>query len=144
MFKLGLDPQREKETQLSRDYPSVARLPSDPAVVEKLVTDYLRRLRKHFHSQLDDLPASTALQEVLKRYIITVPAMWSPAAQDQTRRCAEAAKMGENVTIISEPEAAAIKVLDEMRSDDRLKVGETFVLCDAGGGYEPSLSWSDA
>ena len=66
---------------------------------------------------------------------ITVPAVWSDMAQAKTRACAEAAGMGKGTAlhIISEPEAAALYALDAM-DPHNLKVGNTFVLCDAGGG----------
>ena len=137
MFKLGLDPKAERETKLARDYPSVVQVPSNTADVEKLVVDYLTALRENFESHLADLPNSLDLQSIPKQYVITVPAMWSERAQDRTRSCAERADMGQKHTIgiISEPEAAAIRVLEEMREDEyRFKRNDTFVVVDAGGG----------
>jgi len=64
-----------------------------------------------------------------------VPAVWSDAAQAKTRKCAESAGMGSGSTLhmISEPEAAAIYALDRIDKHD-LHIGDTFVVCDAGGG----------
>lgn len=56
----------------------------------------------------------------------------SDQAQATTRHCAEKAGMG-NMQIITEPEAAGIYALKNMRLG--LKEDDTFVLCDAGGGY---------
>ncbi len=137
MFKLGLDPKREKETKLARDYPSVVNLPTNTADVDNLVVDYLTALRENFESHLTDLPSSMDLQSYPKQYVITVPAMWSERAQDRTRSCAERAGMGQkqHIIIISEPEAAAIRVLEEMREDEyRFMKDDTFIVCDAGGG----------
>ncbi|KAK5195203.1 hypothetical protein LTR96_002795 [Exophiala xenobiotica] len=145
MFKLGLDPKREKETSLARNYPSFVRLPTNSADVEKLVVDYLTALRENFEIQLADLPNSLDLQSIPKQYIITVPAMWSEPAQDKTRSCAERAGMGQKQTIgiISEPEAAAIRVLEEMREDEyRFEKDDTFVVCDAGGGTVDLISYT--
>ena len=74
-------------------------------------------------------------------YIITVPAVWSDSAQAKTRSCAEAAGMGRNLQIISEPEAAAIYALHAM-DPHSIQVGDTFVLCDAGGGTVDLISYS--
>ncbi len=65
---------------------------------------------------------------------ITVPAVWSKKAQAKTRACAEAAGMGAGATlhIISEPEAAALHAVTAL--PHCLKTGETFIICDAGGG----------
>ena len=74
---------------------------------------------------------------------ITVPAVWSDMAQAKTRNCAEAAGMGAGAAlhIISEPEAAALFALSAM---DRhgLQIGETFVLCDAGGGTVDLITYT--
>lgn len=69
-------------------------------------------------------------------YIITVPAVWPEAAQNTTRRCAENAGMASTrpVQIITEPEAAGIYALEHMSQEIGLSEGDTFVICDAGGG----------
>lgn len=61
--------------------------------------------------------------------------MWTESAQAKTRACAEKAGMGkgDRLQIVSEPEAAAVYALDAIDPHD-IKVGDTFVLCDAGGG----------
>ena len=61
--------------------------------------------------------------------------MWSDIAQATTRICADAAGMGAGAAlhIISEPEAAAVYALNAL-DPHRIKVGDTFMLCDAGGG----------
>ena len=67
-----------------------------------------------------------------REYIITVPAIWTDRAQARTRICAVKAGMGD-LQIISEPEAAGIFAINTMPNIG-LEVGDTFVLCDAGGG----------
>lgn len=64
-------------------------------------------------------------------------------AQAKTRTCAEAAGMGKGTAlhIISEPEAAALYALDAM-DPHNLKVGNTFVLCDAGGGTVDLITYT--
>ena len=48
---------------------------------------------------------------------------------------------GDLLQIISEPEAAATYALDAMSPHD-LEVGDTFVLCDAGGGTVDLISYT--
>lgn len=69
--------------------------------------------------------------------------MWSDAAQAKTRACAENAGMGvgSSLQIVSEPEAAAIYALDAM-DPHHIKKGDTFVLCDAGGGTVDLISYT--
>ena len=109
--------------------------PSYSVSSEKLVTDYLTALRKHAELLLGYSLPQSALRSTSIEFIITVPAVWSDAAQLKTRICAELAGMGSasEIRIISEPEAAAIYALDAMDPHD-LNIGDTFVLCDAGGG----------
>ena len=49
--------------------------------------------------------------------------------------------VGGNLQIVSEPEAAATYVLKAMDPHD-VKVGDTFVICDAGGGTVDLISYS--
>ena len=48
---------------------------------------------------------------------------------------------GDKLQIVSEPEAAAVYALDAMDPHD-IKVGDTFVLCDAGGGTVDLISYT--
>lgn len=59
------------------------------------------------------------------------------------RLCAEKAGMGSGLAlhIISEPEAAAIYALDVL-DPHAIEVGDTFVLCDAGGGTVDLISYT--
>lgn len=117
--------------------------PSYPMSGERLVTDYLTALRKHAEQVLRYYLPKSALHSTPIEFIITVPAVWSDAAQSKTRICAERAGMGaaSDIRIISEPEAAAIYALDAMDPHE-LHIGDTFVLCDAGGGTVDLISYT--
>ena len=143
-FKLGLDP-----SQTRRDWKPESKyadpmdfLPKDDIATEKLVTGYLTALRKHAEQVLRYKLPKSALETTPLEFVITVPAVWSDAAHAKTRKCAENAGMGRGsaLHIISEPEAAAIYALDAMDPHD-IKVGDTFVLCDAGGGTVDLISY---
>ena len=76
------------------------------------------------------------MSEIDRRYIITVPAIWTDKAKDIVRNCAVTAGMGvkSDIEIIKEPEAAGISAMTT-REYYKLKKGDTFAICDAGGGY---------
>ncbi len=76
-------------------------------------------------------------------YIITTPAIWSDSAQAKTRSCAEKAGMGkgDRLQIISEPEAAATYALHNLNPHD-VRIRDTFVLVDAGGGTVDLISYT--
>jgi molecular chaperone DnaK (HSP70) len=132
-FKLGsVDPGLQST--------EAAMLSVKPGEWEKLVVDYLRSLKEASDSYVTrTLPEWIQGQGAPPReYIITVPAMWSEAAQEATRGCAAEAFLGDRqrineIHIVAEPEAAAIYALTRMPTIDR-KEGNTFVICDAGGG----------
>ena len=143
-FKLGLDPSKQKEkSSLARKYPGTTQLPmqlsSDSAASpQKLTTDYLSALHIHVERMLERSIVKAILRRTQREYIITVPAIWSEKARDLTAKCAADAGMGlqDKLHIVSEPEAAAtyaISKFKEINSGD-LKIGDTFVVCDAGGG----------
>ncbi|KAI4098185.1 MAG: hypothetical protein LQ339_006563 [Xanthoria mediterranea] len=143
-FKLGLDPSKSRgNTDLANKYPDFNASP--PAYThnpEELVKDYLTALRCHAERVLRHKLPRSALASTPVEYVITVPAVWSDRAQASTRRCAEQAGMGtgSSLHIISEPEAAAMYALDAM-DPHNIKVGDTFVLCDAGGGTVDLISY---
>jgi hypothetical protein len=142
LFKLGLDPTREREaSDLERRYPTPFALPPvRDESCEKLVVDYLTALRKHTDYVLENTLLLGVVRSALKEYIITVPAMWSEKAKAKTLFCAAKAGMGseDRIHMIAEPEAAALFELN-MRANLGLKIGDTFVVCDAGGGYAIAL-----
>lgn len=124
----------------------------------KISTDYMTALRKHAEQILRyKLPQSALISTPIEYIVcsaqvplgfrlskqITVTAVWSDMAQAKTRSCAEAAGMGAGAAlhIISEPEAAALYALDAM-DPHNLQVGDTFVLCDAGGGTVDLITYT--
>ncbi|KAL8693927.1 MAG: hypothetical protein Q9218_001341 [Villophora microphyllina] len=143
-FKLGLDPSQLRATSdLARQYPDPnAAPPAYGHSPEKLVKDYLTALRSHAERVLRQKLPQSALASTPVEYVITVPAVWSDRAQAATRRCAEQAGMGtgSSLHIISEPEAAAMYALDAM-DPHNIQIGDTFVLCDAGGGTVDLISY---
>lgn len=137
-FKLGLCPEYEErrhaESELSRKYPSTTALePVKGIDAEKLVVDYLSALNRLVDEHFKGFDAR--INELPRKYVVTVPAIWDHKEQERTRSCAQRAGMGKGsrLQVISEPEAAAIYALDR-RSQIDLAVGNTFIICDAGGG----------
>lgn len=98
---------------------------------QSVVADYLSQLWKHAKTVLErrwPFMSTTKLE-----IILTVPAVWSDAAKDATLVAAKRAGMGNNITLISEPEAAAVYTLKSMQPS-QLRSSNNYVICDAGGG----------
>jgi hypothetical protein len=76
------------------------------------------------------------------RAILTVPAIWSESGKSRTLSIAKRAGIPGNVTLVSEPEAAALAVLRERKDEgELLRIGDCFVVCDAGGGTVDLISY---
>ena len=133
---------------LARRYPALTPTQASGGFFKspkELSTDYLTKLREHAEYMLSQTLTAVAFKRTLREYIITVPAVWSDRARDLTASCAIQAGMGNRDTlhITSEPEAAAMYAF-KMKSTGGLAARDTFVLCDAGGGYEPPHSFLTA
>ena len=135
--------QRDEDS-LARKYPGTKRLPlqlpsTGGNTPEYLTTEYLRALRSHAELMVVRNVLNAAFRSTQREYVITVPAVWTEKARDLTAKCAVNAGMGseDKLHIVSEPEAAAVYAISKFREINTggLEVGDTFVLCDAGGGY---------
>ena len=141
---MDLDPSSQKaKSNLARKYPATTQIPPDGmsrdvVTPQRLTTDYLTALRDHVECILKRTMFESVLRTTPQEYIITVPAVWSDKAKNLTAECAVDAGMGprERLHIVSEPEAAAIYAFSKFHeiNSGSLKLGDTFVLCDAGGG----------
>lgn len=60
--------------------------------------------------------------------ILTVPAMWSHVAKDRTLKAAKAAGLPPSITLVTEPEAAALATLRDKADDATLQVSR-FISC---------------
>lgn len=106
----------------------------------RAAADFLCELYKMANEELikrfgDQMMSTTKIE-----YVLTVPAVWSDAAKNATLSAAELAGMGQNLRLISEPEAAAVHALTSMQNSN-LSVGDVFVVCDAGGGTVDLISY---
>jgi hypothetical protein len=76
--------------------------------------------------------------------VMTVPAIWSDAAKENTLQAAELAGLadeGREIKFITEPEAAAISELQQRLSNGQVTEGDCVIVCDAGGGTVDVVSY---
>lgn len=141
-FKLGLCPEAARqESYLNIKYPDILR--KAPEATQKptdLVRDYLKKLHSHIIANLKMKLGRLIVEATPIEYILTVPAIWSDKAKEDTRACAKAAGFGDTIHMISEPEAAVTYALDAM-DPGTLNVGDVFVLVDGGGGTGDLISY---
>lgn len=129
-FKLLLDKAASKRTY---DDPNLATEDSgavrpslpDGKTVHDITFEYLRLLYENVMKQLRDHVPDT-FDSTPIHFILTVPAIWSHAAQGATLDAAKRAQFdsrkGDKITMVSEPEAAGAYCLNEMNSGSALKV----------------------
>lgn len=110
---------------------------------ERLTTDYLTALRRHAERVLRYRLGPAIISSTPVEYVLSVPALWPDLAQRKTRDCAAQAGMGVGsaLHLVSEPEAAAIHCLNDMKASS-MKVGQTFVILDAGGGTVDLITYT--
>jgi hypothetical protein len=105
-----------------------------------VVADYLAQVYKHTKDELIKRYGDLFMRTTDIQCVLTVPAIWSDAAKNATLTAARSAGMGPNLTLTSEPEAAAVYTLQDIQPN-RLRVGDNFVVCDAGGGTVDLISY---
>ncbi|KXX73604.1 Chaperone protein DnaK [Madurella mycetomatis] len=113
--------------------------------VDKLVTDYMSALGDHLMYTLREKLGEGVVRSTPLEFVVTVPAIWSDLAKDKTKQaCQRAAGLsatGSPIHLVSEPEAAAIYALHGL-DPHGLQVGDSFVICDAGGGTVDLISYT--
>ncbi|TKA36507.1 hypothetical protein B0A54_13509 [Friedmanniomyces endolithicus] len=114
---------------------TAAQLRKCERTVMDAVSDYLTKIYEHTMETLNRRYGESFVNSTPVEFVLTVPAVWSDAAKNATLQAAERAGMGNRheLKLISEPEAAAVYTLRSIQPS-RLKVGDNYIVCDAGGG----------
>ncbi|KAF6817805.1 Chaperone protein DnaK [Colletotrichum sojae] len=138
-FKLDLDPSLQTMGQ------AVSSDARGGRNVDKLVTDYISALGEHLLYTLREKLGEQVVKTTPLEFVVTVPAIWSDLAKDKTRQaCQKAVGLGTTnapIHLVSEPEAAAIYALHGL-DPHGLRVGDTVVVVDAGGGTVDLISYT--
>ena len=131
-IKLFLD-RNQKLPHFVSPVETAAQLRKYEKTVMEAVSDYLSQIYKHTMETLTRRYGDSFMSMTKVQFVLTVPASWSDYGKDATLKAAEKAGMGNRheLTIISEPEAAAVYTLKAIQPN-HLKIGDNFVVCDAG------------
>ncbi|MCJ1301655.1 hypothetical protein MMC08_004456, partial [Hypocenomyce scalaris] len=137
-IKLLLDPDQEQPIYVpqSNTKNELKRLGKPPLEV---AADYIGAIYQHARSRIETKVHLDYLHMCQKKFVVSVPAVWSDKAMDTTRKAAKMAGI-HPITLIKEPEAAALYTLHVLQ-EKALSVGDAFVLCDAGGGTVDLISY---
>ncbi|KAI9869355.1 MAG: hypothetical protein M1813_000144 [Trichoglossum hirsutum] len=140
-IKLFLD-RNQKLPHFVSPLETAAQLRKYDRNVMDAVSDYLTQLYKHTMDTLTRRYGESFISTTKVEFVLTVPAVWSDAAKNATLVAAERAGLGNrhSLRLISEPEAAAVYTLKAIQPN-HLKVGDNFIVCDAGGGTVDLISY---
>ncbi|ORY15235.1 hypothetical protein BCR34DRAFT_558917 [Clohesyomyces aquaticus] len=135
--KLLLDPSQEKPLYLPTGNvkTDLKKLPKPPVMV---AADFIAAIYQYALKEISAQVPESYMKLCQKQFVLSVPAIWSDAAKNTTLQAAKIAGMFP-VTLIKEPEAAAMHTLHDL--DFSLRVGDAFVICDAGGGTVDLISY---
>ncbi|KAI3558107.1 hypothetical protein CABS01_02666 [Colletotrichum abscissum] len=141
------------------DLPKKLRTSSQLATARKLVREankdpvevissYLRLLWNHTIECIGISAGNDLIKMCKFHVVITLPAIWPDYAKARMKRAAENAGLlnkrlagATTLSFISEPEAAALATLKDLAGRPNIKVGDYFVVCDAGGGTVDLISY---
>jgi len=142
-FKLCLEQKKylNADVQRSEQLETAQRLLSNQGITAvDAAADFLRQLwgatiesiEKQYGDAVKGLPF---------RVILTVPAMWSDGAKDNTLKAARQAGIqaprlcgDTTLDLVPEPEAAALAVLADFGDRPGVQAGDVITVCDCGGG----------
>ncbi|KAJ5640148.1 uncharacterized protein N7484_008010 [Penicillium longicatenatum] len=106
-----------------------------------VASDYMKSIVSHAKVILDRRGMGVLLGTLDIQYNLTIPGVWSDKAKDLTTQAACFAGIPRNnLTLLSEPEAAAVYAIRAIQPNTMAK-GDCFIVCDAGGGTVDLISY---
>ncbi|KAF5982892.1 Hsp70 chaperone protein [Fusarium bulbicola] len=134
-----------RSSQLRHARKLLDKMKKDPVEV---IACYLRKLWNHAIDSIQRTVGVELLKKSAFHVVITLPAIWPPYAQQRMKQAAktsgilDARSCGETkLRFISEPEAAALATIKDLSKRSTMKIGDTMVICDAGGGTVDLISY---
>ncbi|KAK3358672.1 hypothetical protein B0T25DRAFT_563750 [Lasiosphaeria hispida] len=116
-----------------------------PLTAVEVIGRYLGKLWEHSYSQVQDV---LDLDSFPLRVAITVPAIWPPYAHEAMKTAAALAGIlnkrdigSTTLDFVQEPEAAGLCTLFHQGKLQTVETGDSFVVCDAGGGTVDVISY---
>ncbi|KAI9764080.1 MAG: hypothetical protein M1840_008884 [Geoglossum simile] len=138
-IKLLLDPDQLQQTYALNLLSTRTGLKQLDKSAIDVAADFIGAIYKHAIANIEKAYPPEYIKKVQKEFVLSVPAIWSDKARNDTLMAAR--KSGIHpITLIKEPEAAALYALDHLK-DKCFQVGDAFVICDAGGGTVDLISY---
>lgn len=116
-----------------------------------IIADYLSQVKAHLIQNLDQKYGKELWRTLSITLVITMPAVWSDRAKARTRQAVDRAGFNsaqfpglKDIIAATEPECAAIYTIHSLRDtvhDSKCKTGDSFIVCDMGGGTVDLISY---
>ncbi|KAK7398435.1 hypothetical protein QQX98_012186 [Neonectria punicea] len=141
-IKILLEPESKYARTVQQVRESNSLLQKLNKTAEEVVSDYLRAIWRYTKEDIRKRVGDDDWEDTFTVHVVlTVPAMWSHAARNKTLKAARDANMPQSIKLVTEPEAAALATLRDKAEENALSRGDTFVVCDAGGGTVDLISY---
>ncbi|KAG9649800.1 hypothetical protein KCU95_g15447, partial [Aureobasidium melanogenum] len=140
-FKILLQTNHEYESRIGHVKSASKFLEATGKTPEKMVGDYLNFLWTYTKEDISRHQGDNWEEIYSTHVVVTVPAIWNETAKERTLRAAKTAGIPGTISLVYEPEAAALAVLHAKASEESIQTGDTFVVCDAGGGTVDLISY---
>ncbi|KAL8682228.1 MAG: hypothetical protein Q9224_001022 [Gallowayella concinna] len=123
-FKILLDPTHTINKNVEPVVTSSKLLGALHKTAEEIAADYFRLLWQYIKDDIQRVKGDNWKSIYTLKVVLTVPAIWSATAKERTLNAAHAAGLPETLTLVTEPEAAALAVLkDRNEEDESLEAG---------------------
>ncbi|KAF8245037.1 actin-like ATPase domain-containing protein [Wilcoxina mikolae CBS 423.85] len=110
-----------------------------------VVSDFLKSVLEITTASIERTYDARFVCDSTVEYVLTIPAIWSDSAKALMVQAAESAGFGshrDDFNLVSEPESAAAYTLVQSNNlKASLHKGDTFIICDAGGGTVDLVSY---
>ncbi|KAG9557021.1 hypothetical protein KCU71_g11127, partial [Aureobasidium melanogenum] len=140
-FKILLQTDHQYERKIDHVKSASKFLEATGKTPEEIVGDYLNFLWIYTKEDISRHQGDNWEEIYSTHVVVTVPAIWNETAKERTLRAAKTAGISGNISLVYEPEAAALAVLHAKASEEGIQTGDTFVVCDAGGGTVDLISY---
>lgn len=114
-----------------------------------VLSAFMKGMWNHALQSIERSLGASCLKSCDVHFVVTIPASWPHYIKERYTSAATAAGMLDRrgkhgcpkLDFISEPEAAAIATLQDVTTQPDIKKGDTFIICDAGGGTADVITY---
>lgn len=116
----------------------------------QVTADYLKQLWQHTLKAIEKDKGQSIVKASSIHVVLTIPAIYKDYGRERMKRAVELAGILDKrppcddttLSFVTEPESAVIATLPELDYRQDLQTGDSFVVCDCGGGTVDIISYA--